>query len=246
MKKGYEFIDKSAYFHDGKILAIADLHIGYEEALNQAGIFIPRIQFSEMISELDRIFKKIGKIKEIVICGDLKHEFGTISQQEWDETFKLIDYLKENCEKIILVRGNHDKILGRLSERIEIHDCYLKNKICFIHGDKDFLFGKKQNTIEKDKKIKVIIIGHRHPAVIIADKYKKERYKCFLVGRYKRKEIIILPSFFPLVEGSDIINPEENKLFIPESKLRNFSVYVVADKTYNFGKLRRIGRLEDA
>lgn len=226
----YKFIGKSLFFSKEKILAIADLHIGYEEAMNKAGIFFPRVQFKEIMKDLEKIFKETGNVKEIVVVGDLKHEFGKISDQEWSETLKVLDFLKEKSEKVILIRGNHDKILGPIAEKreIEIKDYYVREGICFVHGDKIF-------AECLDKRVKIIVMGHRHPAVMLSDKYKKEKYKCFLVGNWKKKEVIILPSFFPIIEGTDIINMEENNLlFIPENELRKFRVYVIGDRVYNF------------
>ena len=256
MKQKYKLISKSIFFEKEKILAIADLHIGHEEAMNKAGVLLPRIQFKETMEDLKKIFfeisklqnfedhqeskkqriPEIGKVNEIIICGDLKHEFSTISEQEWRETYKLIEYLKKYCNKIILVRGNHDKILGRMSEKIEIVDYYLLGDIVFLHGNRLF-------PEILDKNIKMLVMGHRHPAVTISDKYKKEKFKCFLVGKWKRKEIIILPSFFPLIEGSDLIEEGGNLLFIKEKDLRNFCVFVVGDRVYDFGKMRNIGVL---
>lgn len=241
--KTYEFIGKSLWFPMEKTLVIADLHIGHEEAMNKAGIFFPRMQFKEIVSDLEKIFKKTGKIKEIIVNGDLKHEFGTISEQEWQETRKIIDLLKRNSEKVVLVKGNHDNILEPIAKRSEIYikDFYIKKinniNVCFMHGDK--LFPECLGN-----GIKILVLGHRHPAVVISDNYKKERYKCFLVGKWRGKTVIILPSFFPLVEGSDIVNTKENNLpFIPESELKNFGVYAIGDEVYNMGKLKKIGRL---
>jgi len=243
----YKFINKSLLFEreaedqktKEKILAIADLHMGHEEAMNKAGIFLPRIQFSEIMKDLEKIFSEIGIVDEIVICGDLKHEFSVISNQEWKETIDVLNYLEKKCRKIILVKGNHDKILGPIAEKnkINVVDFYIKDDICFIHGDRIFpeIFGKK---------IKTIVLGHRHPAVVIQDKYKKEKFKCFLVGKWKGKKVIILPSFFPLIEGTDLVEEGNNLLFIEEKKLRNFEVYAIGDKVYDFGKLKDIGKLE--
>jgi len=235
MENIFKFIGKALYFPEEKILAMADLHIGYEESLSKQGIFIPRRQFEETKKDLEKIFEEIKRIKEIIILGDLKHEFGEISGQEWRETRQILDFLKEKTEKIILIKGNHDTILEPIAKReeLEIKDFYIKNKICFIHGNK--LFPECL-----DKNIEMIVLGHRHPAVVISDKYKKERYKCFLVGKWKGKNIIILPSFFPFVEGTDVVNIGENKLFIPEKTLEKFEVYVVGDKIYRFGKVKGI------
>jgi len=234
-QQNFQFVDKALWFPVEKVLVIADLHIGYENSLNSSGVFLPRFQFEQIMSDLKKIFEKTGKVKEVVINGDLKHEFGKISEQEWTETLKVLNFLSENSEKIVLVRGNHDKSLEPIARRMKIGvvDFYVKGDTCFVHGDK---------LIPEcfDGKIERIVVGHRHPAVSISDKYKKERYKCFLVGKYKKKEVIILPSFFPLIEGSDIVNSDSNLLFIPEEKLRNFEVYVVGDKleVLHFGKLR--------
>ncbi len=63
-----------------KTLVICDTHIGFEEALNKQGILVPRLQFNEIIKRLEKIVNK-KKINKIIINGDVKHEFGTISDQ---------------------------------------------------------------------------------------------------------------------------------------------------------------------
>jgi len=242
MKQGFEndkfqFIGKSLYFPERKMLVLADLHIGYEEYLTERGVFLPRMQFKEMMKELEEIFNKVGdkKIDKLVVVGDLKHEFGTISSQEWRETKEVLDFFKSKAKKVILIKGNHDNILEPIASRkeLKIKEFYIKDEICFLHGNKMFneCLGKK---------IKMLVIGHRHPAVMLADKYKREKYKCFLVGKWKNKEVIILPSFFPFIEGSDIVEDGCNKLFVDEKSLKGFDVWVVGDKVYRFGKLRGI------
>jgi len=63
-----------------KTLIISDIHIGYEEELNKKGILIPRLSFIEIGKRLEKIMKEVkGKIDTIIINGDIKHEFGTIS-----------------------------------------------------------------------------------------------------------------------------------------------------------------------
>jgi len=231
----YKFIGKSLYFPEKEILLVADLHIGYEESLNEQGIFMPRRQFEETMADLEKVFEKIGEVKEVVILGDLKHEFGLISSQEWGEVRKVLDYLKSKTGKIVLIKGNHDTVLEPIAKReeVEIKECYVKKDICFLHGDK--LIAECM-----DKKIKMLVMGHRHPAVVLRDGYKKEKYKCFLVGKWKGKKIIILPSFFPFVEGSEISSIEDNRMFIPEKELKGFEAYVVGDEVYGFGKLKEI------
>ena len=80
---------------------------------------VPRFQFPEIIRRLDNIFEKLkgNKVDKIVINGDLKHEFGTISDQEWRHTLRLLDYLGKKCKEIILIKGNHDNILGPIANK---------------------------------------------------------------------------------------------------------------------------------
>jgi len=220
---------------DKKILAVGDLHIGYEEALNRVGVYISRKMFSEMISEFEEVFKRVGKIDEIVLLGDIKHEFSDNNLQEWNEILKLIDYLYEKSEKIIIIRGNHDNYLKNIANKkeVDVLDYYVYNGFCFLHGDRDFI----ENY---DPKIKYWIVGHGHPALRLEDEIKSEKYKCFLCGNYKDKKVIIVPSFFGLVEGVDF--REEEGKFAWEFDLKNFQAYVCGEglEVLDFGKLGEI------
>lgn len=221
----YNFIDKALYFPVEKILCLGDVHIGYEEALNKRGILIPRHQFEETMQDLKNIFEQTGKVDEIVILGDLKHEFGKISEQEWNETFRFLEFLQERCRKIVVVKGNHDIILEPILRKfpaVRFVEVYYYEDMAFIHGNKEIKLGKK---------IKIIVKGHLHPAITISSGVKKETYKCFLVGKEKNREIIILPSFLPIIEGSDVSGEEE---------FRNYTCFVVGGKVYEFGKVKNI------
>lgn len=220
-----------------KILVIGDLHLGYEESLNSAGIFMHHHLFSETISYLEKVFKKIGKVDCVVLLGDVKHVFHTIMRQEKEEMFNLFSYLEKKCSKIIITKGNHDNILEPLVKKhlnISLVNYYLQEGFLFAHGDKPF-------SEMKDKKVKYLILGHGHPAVKISDKVKTEKYKCFLVGKYKGKNIIILPSFIEANEGSD---PRENNLEMCYNfDLNNFKVQIIREESLgvlDFGKLKNL------
>ena len=103
----YLFIDLGLYLTKEQILVFSDFHLGYEEALQRRGVLIPRFQFKDTLKRLEQIFvdckKKKYVIKKIIINGDLKHEFGKISDQEWREILKLIDFLLEHCSQLIII-----------------------------------------------------------------------------------------------------------------------------------------------
>jgi len=156
------------------ILVVGDLHLGYEESLNVSGVLISREMLKGYLDYLKKIFEVIGKVDKVVLLGDVKHDFGSILKQEWNDVLKLFGFLLKNCGEIIVVKGNHDNyiknIAGKMNVRVE--DYYILGEICFLHGHKDF---------EEiwNKRIKYLIVGHAHPAVKLSDGVKVEKYKCF-------------------------------------------------------------------
>lgn len=218
-----------------KILVAGDLHLGFEEAMNKTGVFIGRKMYEEMVRDFEEILERSGKVSEIILLGDFKHGFGRNSEQEWNEGRKLIEYLSKKCNKIIIIKGNHDNYLQNLVGRkeIEVLDYYILEEYAFLHGDRDF-------EEIKDKKIKVWIIGHAHPAIKIGNEIRKETYKCFLTGKYGDKEIIIVPSFFGMREGSDLREYESNLAW--KFNLNKFKVKAVGEKLeiFDFGKLDKL------
>ena len=226
-----DIVDLSLYVDS--TLVIADVHIGYEEALNKQGVLVPRLQFEEIVKRIELIFGllKNKQIKTIVINGDLKHEFGTISEQEWRNTLKFIDLLSRHCKEIILIKGNHDNILGPIAGKrgVKVVDSFEAGDVLITHG----------NRIPSIKNCKTIIIGHEHPAVSLKEGPRVERFKCFLKGRYKGKNLIVQPSFNTIIEGTDILKDKVMSPFLRQN-LDNFDVYIVEDKVYEFGKVKRL------
>lgn len=236
----YEFINEALYFPEKAILALGDLHLGYEHQLIESGILTPKIETQRIIDELRHIILKIReskqKLNKIIFIGDIKHSFSF--QHEEKFVFKeVLEFLNQNFkpENIVFIRGNHDTIDFTYGD---MKDFYIIDDIAFIHGHKDFpeIFNKE---------IKTIVIGHIHPSVVFhdTDTSKKETYKCFLIGEYNKKKIIILPSFIgmsirsPINDYADAY--EDGFSIIPKKQLIKFNVFVVGkDKTYEFGKVR--------
>ncbi len=214
----------------GDTIIFSDVHIGLEEALNKQGILIPRFQFNELVVRIKKILDDAHPFR-VVIAGDLKHEFGTISKQEWRHTLQFLDLLQLYAHEIVLIRGNHDTILGPLAEKkgLMIVDHYDLHGVSIFHG----------NSLPKNINGDVIIIGHEHPAITLRDGPRSELVKCFLVGQYKKKKIIVLPSFNLVTEGSDVIQEKRLGPFL-SGNLGDFIVYVVSDQIYKFGKLKRL------
>jgi len=239
----YEFMDKAVFFPEKGILAIGDLHVGYEQSLRDSGILLPENQIKDIIEDLGKIIRKIKekkqRLRKIIFLGDIKHYFG----YEWKERFyfnKIVNFLLEHIEEknIILIKGNHDTFdfTGK-----KMKDYHLEGDIVFLHGHKSFkeIF---------DKNIKIIVSGHLHSSVLLEDSQgiKREKYKCFLVGKLKGKTIIVLPSFFRMVEGTPINDQvyENNEDFsiIPSKSIQKFRAHVIGEngEVFDFGEVRNI------
>jgi len=228
--KNVEIVDLCLYLKKEKVLILADTHIGYEESLNKQGVLIPRFQFKDIIERLE----KVGNVDKIIINGDIKHEFGTISELEWRHSLRLLDFLSKHCNELILVKGNHDTILGPIAKKrnVKVEDYVKIKNILAIHGHK--IPSKKLL-----KGIKTIIIGHEHPAVSIHEGPRTELFKCFLKGKWKRKTLIVQPSLNLVTEGTDILKEQLLSPFLKQD-LSNFECFIVGDKVYDFGKLKKL------
>ncbi|MCX6799034.1 MAG: metallophosphoesterase [Candidatus Diapherotrites archaeon] len=227
-------LDTALWMAKDKALVLADLHLGLEEAFNRQGVLLPRFNFEDIKKRLEKkVFPK-AEPEIIIINGDLKHEFGKISEQEWHEVIEMLRLLQAHCKRTVLIRGNHDKILGPIAKweglSIEEEGLFLEKSRVFVsHGE----------TIPSSaefKKAKTIAIGHEHPAVTIRERYKREQFKCFLVGKFKDKSLIVQPSMNAVSIGTDVKRQQLLSPFLRRS-IETFRVFAVADKVYDFGKL---------
>lgn len=236
ISKGIEIQSISIFIKEPKILVFGDLHIGMEEAMRKSGVHIPTNQFQEIFSEIKKVLDNT-RPETIVINGDLKHHFGTISNEEWDMTIKLLKMIREYGD-VKIIKGNHDTIIKPIADKlgIPLMTHFISKDIYICHGDNipDNLDFHSSKTI---------IIGHEHPAVRLRDGGRTETYKCFLKGKYLKKSLIVMPSVNPLSEGSDVLTEKLLSPFLTRSKIMNFHAYIIGDEIYDFGKLRNIQKM---
>jgi hypothetical protein len=237
----FDFLSKTLFFPKQGILVIGDLHIGYENMLRRSGVLIPERQVKDIIQDIKNILEVLKKKKynlnKIVFIGDIKHAFG-FEYEERDEFEEVLEFLGELLpeENIIFIKGNHDTI--DYSPNNSMKDFYVQDDIVFIHGHKPVKEALKEN-------IKIIVMGHLHPCVVIKEKkgVKKETYKCFLEGEHKGKKIIVMPSFLDFTEGTAVNDYEEDYIEsfspIPKKDMMKFRIHVIGEKEiYDFGEIR--------
>ena len=238
--KGIFTVDglRAIFLEELNAVAISDLQLGEELYLAEQGIFVPQVQLKEMKEDLKAILRKT-KAERIVINGDLKHEFGEASQQEWREVKDLINFLKKKVKEIILVRGNHDNYLLNIISKLEIklfQPFFFSKGILFAHG---------HQKVDYPKEMKVLIIGHEQPALVLRKGFDRIKVPCLLYGKTKnKKDFICLPAFSPLASGVEINLISKEELLSPILKedvdFENLSV-IALDKevgALNFGKIK--------
>lgn len=228
---GVYAIDLCTYLPDIKALVIADLHLGFEESLGRQGVLVPRAQYKAIIKRLDWILEHVA-VEHVILNGDVKHEFGTITKQEWREVRRLFEYFQSKNLKITVIKGNHDTILGPIARALQLKEVKeARHKdVLITHGD-----------YAPSKLEKIVIIGHEHPAITLREKAKAEKFKCFLKGKYKKSVLIVQPSFNTLTEGTDILKEQFLSPLIKD--VSSFEAFIVDDKTHQvlpFGKVSKI------
>lgn len=221
------------------MLVVADLQLGREEELRSHGHLVLDRELSSMKRRLGRALKKT-KAARLLINGDIKHEFARINQQEWNSVLDLLDFFKKQEIEVILVKGNHDNMLAPIAQSrgYELHDFFIEKRFLFCHGDKIPEFSKAEWV-----EINTIIIGHEHPALRFNDGVRKETAKCFLAGEWKspvgRIDLVVLPSFSEVTQGSDVLEGESLGPFMEEKN--NFAAFLlVENRILSFGTLKEI------
>ncbi|WP_455646068.1 metallophosphoesterase [Methanosphaera sp.] len=225
---GAEIINKALKIDD--TLLISDLHFGYETSLNKQGLMIPPFQFDKIIDVMEDIQRK-ANARNIILNGDIKHNFGTIDKQEWKEVLGFIDYLSDSFIDIRVIKGNHDNFTQYILNKrdLSLEDYVIIDNYYITHGHKI--------PEEIPESINTIIIGHEHPCIGIRNGERVEKFKSYLKGTWNDYDLIVMPSFTPVSQGSDILHEKTISPFI--KKLEEFEVYAIdEDIIYPFGLIK--------
>ncbi len=197
-------------------LAIADLHIGLELELARKGIMVPN-QLLKIEQRLGRLIEQTSA-KELIILGDIKHEYAGVS---WLELRDVPEFFKRLLGKIkvSVVKGNHDAgIEGIAPQGINFYEPqgFLLGDVYFAHGQA----WPNASALEA----KTIIMGHIHPAIefwsagsrMTEHVWVKAQVDCStLEKKFKKKcslkRAILMPTFNHLSGGiafnSESFNP---------------------------------------
>jgi len=184
--------EKALWIPEISAIVIADVHLGYESGMFDEP-FYPKMQFREISERMERLMEKYGP-EQVIINGDLKHEFSKTPYPEFSEVRDFLDILED--AKVTLVRGNHDNfIVGYLRNRgVQVVNFLETERFFFMHGHEE------HNTK------KIAIVGHEHPAIRIRDEIGGSAiFPCFLV----KEDRIVMPAFSEMGGGYERIGRYE-------------------------------------
>ncbi len=224
--------DRCLILDDGPTVVIGDLHLGYENALEKEGMFIPRINTEAIRDSLNGILDRYEP-ERVVLLGDIKHEFQRSSYKSREDVRSIIKLVDEAAEAIV-IRGNHDNFLQNIVASMGI------NTLDYID-----IMGFRLEHGHVDSGIRPVIIGHEHPSVRIPGELSGSmKLQCFVVA--KGQGVIVIPPFSPFASGNDL-NPGPGAVMAPALKtcdLSKVDVYGVSDMgLMELGKLSDVNRL---
>jgi len=239
-----------------KVILLGDVKHDFQSINNN--------EWRDVLQLLDYLIKKVGRNNIIVIKGNHDNIIGSILRKR---DIKLRDCykikIKETCRNIWFLHGN--KVFGQVFKQGLDRQVKGGSKqiVQQMRESKQTIRQMFRQTDKHKYKKDILILGHLHPAITLKDKYKKEKYKCFLYGNWKGFNVYILPSFSFVSIGYDLRELENNKkekglikrrlmgkrkrregnefFIIPDKDLMRFEVVVYnekEDKEYKFGKLR--------
>ncbi|MDE1861026.1 MAG: metallophosphoesterase [Candidatus Micrarchaeota archaeon] len=199
INKDLEIVDGLPFLYIKSLNALvcSDLHLGYEGVMADRGTFLPKVNLSH-IKEAVRNAAEMTGARKIIVDGDIKNEFSTVHVEEFNEFYDFMKFLKElGMEEVILIKGNHDNFIDRLSKEPIRAMIYSQEALI---GDYLFFHGEE---LPQSKGGKMLIMGHVHPAISLFNKMgTKEKLKCFLKGRLNDgRGIMVVPAMNYFAEG---------------------------------------------
>lgn len=221
--------DRCLILDDGPTVVLGDLHLGYESALEEEGMYIPRMNTESIRDAINEILSEYEP-KRVVLLGDIKHDFKRSKREARAEVTRIIELLREAAD-VIVIKGNHDNFLQNILSDMGLY--------AVDHID---LGGFRMEHGHVDSKARPVIIGHEHPSVRIPGVMSGGmKIHCFV--HQKEDGVIVLPPFSPFSAGNDLVI-DGKAIMAPALSGSNYSdadIYGVSEVgIMRLGKLREV------
>ncbi|MEM4363394.1 MAG: metallophosphoesterase [Candidatus Caldarchaeum sp.] len=208
-----------------RAVAVADLHIGFEEELRMRGVRVP-LQSRKIVNELAQLVENTDADKLIVV-GDLKHNVTGPSSLETEILPKFLSELRKHVDEIIVLPGNHD---GRIERILGEFATFYPSRGLFVEEEKLAITHGHAKPHKNFVKASVIVTGHLHPVLRIGVGEAGARLRVWLKLKGSRKHLyealygetcpglkgdvtlLIMPSFNSMLQGRSIVDLSLSKL----------------------------------
>jgi uncharacterized protein len=162
--------ERAAVHEPTRTAIVADLHLGYGAARQQAGDAIPVPDLALQLAPLHSLVRNTS-VRRLVVAGDLFEDAPASGLVD-----DLLGYLRRiNLQLAAVVTGNHDRGLESLDGRLPMEpDGFHIGGWRVMHGHEEHIQPP-------------VIHGHHHPCV----RWRGRRRPCFLVGAGR----LVLPAF---------------------------------------------------
>jgi putative SbcD/Mre11-related phosphoesterase len=212
-----------------------DTHIGEEEALRQQGVLVPQFAFKDLYRRTNDILQA-GDYDSIVLNGDVKHNFGRIGDDEWDNVYTYIELLRSYAD-VRIVRGNHDSMLDPITDdaKVTVSEAIRLEDVLVCHGH------ERVDDVDIHD-VDTLILGHEHPAIGLRDGERTEHFKAFVSGELETTTVVIMPSMNQLREGSNLLQEQLLSPYLDDFALRDAEVIIIGEdrKPRRFGQLKTL------
>jgi uncharacterized protein len=190
---------RALWLPNARLLAVADLHIGYAWAHRHAGQLMP-ITARDTTPERLRALTDDYRPDRLVLLGDIVHRALPVEPVR-DALAAVLDALPAQLE-ITAIAGNHDRDLERLlpnNRRFVPVKHFTESGCVFVHGDTESAsLAESEITVAKAGR-GWVVIGHEHPSVTLGDGAATwQKYPCFLVC----DGLLVLPAFSQWAAGN--------------------------------------------
>ena len=227
-----------AVYIDKGYLVVADLHLGYEEAMSRDGVYLPRVQLQNALKLLRRL-SELG-VPRLVIAGDIKHAFDRLLKSERLEVSRFLSEATSVFREVIVLRGNHDNYVSGVvrDSGAEFVDADMLDigGITVAHGHK----------MLKDRG-DIVVMGHEHPAVQVRVGGSRVKFPVILkVPLEGGGVVVVAPPAGTYQTGNVVTTSRESYLspLIREEGLVEAAIPYIIDEPAGVMELARLDLLE--
>jgi metallophosphoesterase superfamily enzyme len=222
-----EYADRAVYLPAVDAVVCADLHVGRAAA--------SAVEFP--IGEREDLTGRFGALLErfdpavAVLAGDLLHSFDRVPTGAAATVRSLAGIAEEAGIRTIVLRGNHDTMLGELWDGRIDAERDLGDGIVVAHGH-----------VPPETDAEWYVVGHDHPTIEI----EGDRRPCYLYGpdQYRGAGLLMLPTFSRLPAGVRVNSMSaaafQSPLVTDAGALRPVVHDTAAGETYEFPPLSEL------